>query len=283
MAAASSGAYLESLFGLEGKVAVVTGGGGLIGSEFCRGLARVGARVGVLGRSEAAVSAVAEGIRQEGGDALALTADVLQDESLEQTRQRVLAEFGQVDILVNTAGGPALPSSRLTPDTPLFGSPTFREGTRAVIELNLLGTLLPIFAFGDAVAEGASGVIVNVSSGSARHVSSGVMGYSAAKAGVEQLTRWLAVEVGRRYQGRVRVNAISPGFTVGPKNRDRFFLADGSPNERTAAVIGRIPVGRLGEPADLVPALLMLCAPASAYVSGVVIPVDGGHGLDTGV
>jgi NAD(P)-dependent dehydrogenase (short-subunit alcohol dehydrogenase family) len=204
------GEYLEDLFGLKGKVAVVTGGGGLIGAEFCRALSRAGASVSVLGRTGSTCDAVAAEIQAAGGKAVSITVDVLDVESLDRARKRVVDELGPADILVNAAGGPSLPGARLMPEEPLFGA-TFRDGTRKVIELNLVGTVLPIFAFGDDLMSGAGGVIVNVSSGSARHVSPGVMGYSAAKAGVEQLTRWLAVEAARRSGGRVRVNAISPG------------------------------------------------------------------------
>ena len=213
-----------------------------------------------------------------GGSALPITVDVLDVDSLDRARKRVVNELGSADILVNAAGGPSVAGARLMPDEPLFGA-TFRDGTRNVIELNLLGTVLPIFAFGDDLMSGAGGVIVNVSSGSARHVSPGVMGYSAAKAGVEQLTRWLAVEAARRSDGRVRVNAISPGYTIGKRNRDRYYNSDGSPSPRAVTLMASIPAGRLGEPADLVPALLWLCGPASAYVNGVVVAVDGGHGL----
>jgi NAD(P)-dependent dehydrogenase (short-subunit alcohol dehydrogenase family) len=275
---ADAGAYLARLFGLGGKVAVVTGGGGLIGAELCRGLALAGASVAVLGRTPASCEAVAAEVRAAGGMALAVTADVLDFESVENARSRITSELGPAGILVNCAGGPSLPGARLAPDQPLFGA-AFLKGTRDVIELNLLGTVLPIFAFGDDLMSGGAGVVVNISSGSARHVSPGVMGYSAAKAGVEQLTRWLAVEMARRSGGLVRVNAISPGFTVGGRNRARYFKPDGSPNERALEIIARIPVGRFGQPADLLPALLWLCAPASSYVNGVVVPVDGGHGL----
>lgn len=277
--AGRSSSYLETLFGLGGKVAVVTGGGGLIGAEFCRGLAHAGASVAVLGRTAASCEAVASEINAAGGKAIAVQVDILDTLSLDRARERVVEQLGTADILVNCAGGPSVPGARLMPDERLF-SASFREGTRNVIDLNLLGTVLPIFAFGDDLMAGAGGVIVNVSSGSARHVSPGVMGYSAAKAGVEQLTRWLAVETARRSDGRVRVNAISPGYTIGQKNRDRYYNQDGTPTERTAALMGRIPIGRLGTPADLLPALLWLCAPASSYVNGVVVAVDGGHGLD---
>jgi NAD(P)-dependent dehydrogenase (short-subunit alcohol dehydrogenase family) len=276
-------AYLDELFGLTGRAAVVTGGGGTIGSGLCLGLARAGARVAVLGRTEKTCAAVADAIRSEGGEALAVVADIVDESSLRRARDAVATAFGRLDILVNNAGGPAATTSRVLPETRLFDNPELAAGTRAVIELNLLGPILTTFAFGDLLAEGEGGVIVNTSSNSARNVSAGVLGYSAAKAGLEHVTRWLAVETAHRYGGRVRVNAIAPGFTAGRQNRSRYFEPDGSPTERTRAAIARIPAGRIGTPEDLVPALLFLCAPASSYVTGQVLAVDGGHGLDTGV
>jgi NAD(P)-dependent dehydrogenase (short-subunit alcohol dehydrogenase family) len=274
--------YLERVFGLRGRVAVVTGGYGLIGAALCRGLAGAGASVVVVGRREDACATLAAEISGGGGGALGVAADVLDTPQLEAARARVMARFDRVDILVNCAGGPAHPASRLQPGQPLFNA-EFREATKQVVDLNLMGTLLPIFAFGDQLAAGEGGVIVNTSSGAARQVSPGVMGYSAAKAGVEQLTRWLAVETAQRYQGRVRVNAIAPGYVVGGKNRPRFYNEDGSLTEAGAAIRAHIPAGRFGEPDDLVPPLLMLCAPGSGYVTGVVVPVNGGFALAPGV
>jgi NAD(P)-dependent dehydrogenase (short-subunit alcohol dehydrogenase family) len=275
-------AYLEQIFGLTGRVAVVTGGYGLIGSALCRGLAAAGAAVVVVGRDPQACAALAEEITASGGEALGAPADVLDAAALDAARDAVVNRFGGVDILVNCAGGGGSPAARLQPDQPLF-DPAFREATRHVIELNLMGTVLPTFAFGDRLAAAEAGAIVNVSSGAARAVSPGVMGYSAAKAGVEQLTRWLAVESARRYNGRVRVNAIQPGYVVGGKNRSRFYNDDGSLTATGEAVTAHIPAGRFGEPGDLVPALLMLCSPAAGYVTGIVVPVNGGFALAPGV
>jgi NAD(P)-dependent dehydrogenase (short-subunit alcohol dehydrogenase family) len=278
----SSGQYLEGLFGLGDKVAIVTGGYGLIGSAFCRALAAAGAGVVVLGRRLDAAEAVAAGIEADGGRALAVGADVLDSSQLEAARDRVRARFGRLDILVNCVGGSPSPAARLLPDQPLFNA-EFREATKLVVDLNLMGAVLPTFAFGDALAESGGGVIVNISSAAATHVSPGVMGYSAAKAGVEQLTRWLAVETARRYQGQVRVNAIAPGYVVGGKNRSRFYNEDGSLTDLGEVVQTHIPAGRFGVPEDLVPALLMLCGPASGYITGVVVSVNGGFALAPGV
>lgn len=274
--------HLERLFGLTGKVAVVTGGYGLIGAALSRGLAAAGASVAVLGRREEACAELAAEIGRGGGRALGVAADVLDSGQLEAARDTIVGGLGGVDILVNCAGGPAHPASRLQPSQPLFGA-SFREATRLVIDLNLMGTILPLFAFGEQLAAGSGGAVVNVSSAAARHVSPGVMGYSAAKAGVEQLTRWLAVETAQRFQGRVRVNAIEPGYIVGGKNRRRFYDEEGTLTEAGAAIRARIPAGRFGTPEDLVAPLLVLCGPAGGYVTGAVLPVNGGFGLAPGV
>jgi NAD(P)-dependent dehydrogenase (short-subunit alcohol dehydrogenase family) len=279
----SSPEYFERVFGLAGKVAVVTGGYGLIGSAFSRGLAAAGAGVAVLGHREEACAVVATEIKAAGGRALAAGADVLDSSQLEAARERILAEFGRLDILVNCVGGSAAwPAARLTSEQALFNS-AFREATKHVVDLNLMGTILPTFAFGDALAASGGGVIVNISSAAASHVSPGVMGYSAAKAGIEQLTRWLAVETARRFRGQVRVNAIAPGYIVGGKNRARFYNENGTLTDLAKTIQAQIPAGRFGAPEDLVPALLMLCAPTSAYLTGVVVPVNGGFALAPGV
>jgi len=277
-----SSEYLDRVFGLQGKVAVVTGGYGLIGSALCRGLAAAGAAIVVLGRREAASKELATTIERQGGHALGVGADVVDSAQLETARDLVESQLGRIDILVNCAGGLASPTSRLQPTQPLFNA-DFREATKLVVDLNLMGTVLPTFAFGDQLAAADGGVIVNISSGAARQVSPGVMGYSAAKAGVEQLTRWLAVETAQRYHGRLRVNAIAPGYIVGGENRSRFINEQGSLTEAGAMILAHIPVGRFGEPEDLVPPLLMLCSPASGYVTGVVVPVNGGFALAPGV
>jgi NAD(P)-dependent dehydrogenase (short-subunit alcohol dehydrogenase family) len=276
-----SGDYLESVFGLAGKVAIVTGGNGLIGSGLCRGLASAGAGVAVLGRRLDACEEVARQIEAGGGRALGVGADVLDVGQLDAARERIVGHFGRIDILVNCVGGSPSPAARVLPDQPLFNA-AFREATRLVVDMNLVASVNSTFAFGDAIAV-AGGVVVNISSAAATHVSPGVMGYSAAKAGLEQLTRWLAVEAAHRYGGRMRVNAIAPGYVVGGKNRPRFIKDDGTLTELGADVQAHIPAGRFGSPEDLVPALLMLCSPASGYVTGVIVSVNGGFALAPGV
>jgi NAD(P)-dependent dehydrogenase (short-subunit alcohol dehydrogenase family) len=272
-------ASLERLFSLSGKVAVVTGATGVLGGAMARGLARVGARVGVLGRREERAEEVAREILGSGGEAMPLPADVLNEERLRAAREAVLDRWGQMDILVNAAGG-NVPGATLSGDATIFDLP--REAFGEVFDLNLVGTLLPIQIFGEAMTRETGGCIVNVSSMAAVRVITRVAGYSAAKAAVENLTRWLAVDLARRY-GNIRVNAVAPGFFLGEQNRALLVNEDGNLTERGRAIIEHTPVGRFGEPEELTGTVIWLCSPAANFVNGVVVPVDGGFSAFSGV
>lgn len=278
---------LTQLFSLEGQVAVVTGGTGVLGGAMVRGLAGAGARVGVLGRrrerAEEVVAAVAEG----GGEGLALPADVLDKAQLAGALESVLARWGRIDILVNAAGG-NVPAATLTDDTTVFDLP--QDAFRQVFDLNLLGTLLPTQVFGAAMArresaDGAAprGSVVNISSMAAQRTLTRVIGYSAAKAAVDNFTRWMATELARRYGGGLRVNAIAPGFFVGDQNRALLLNPDGGLTARGQTIVDHTPAGRFGEPDELVSTLLWLCSPGASFVNGVVVPVDGGFSAFSGV
>ena len=269
----------ESLFSLAGKVAVVTGATGVLGGAMARGLARVGARVGVLGRREERAEAVVREILGSGGEAMPLLADVLNEERLRAAREAVLDRWGRMDILVNAAGG-NVPGATLSDDATIFDLP--REAFGEVFDLNLVGTLLPIQVFGEAMTRETGGCIVNFSSMAAGRVITRVAGYSAAKAAVENLTRWLAVDLARRY-GNIRVNAVAPGFFLGEQNRALLVNEDGSLTERGRAIIEHTPAGRFGEPDELTGTVIWLCSPASNFVNGVVVPVDGGFSAFSGV
>ena len=271
---------LEDLFSLEGRVAIVTGATGVLGGEMARGLARAGARVGVLGRREERAKEVAREISGVGGEAVALPANVLDEGQLRDARDTVLGRWGSVDILVNAAGG-NVPGATLSGDATIFD--LSREAFGEVFDLNLVGTLLPIQVFGEAMARGAAGCIVNVSSMAAARAITRVAGYSAAKAAVENLTRWLAVDLAQRYGDAMRVNAIAPGFFIGEQNRAMLTEEDGSLTERGRTIIQHTPAGRFGEPEELVGTIVWLCSPAAGFVSGVVVPVDGGFGAFSGV
>jgi NAD(P)-dependent dehydrogenase (short-subunit alcohol dehydrogenase family) len=276
----------ETLFSLQGRVAIVTGATGVLGGAMARGLARAGARVGILGRREERAQALADKITEEGGNALPLSADVLEKDQLMTARRATLERWGRIDILVNAAGGNS-PAATVEDGAKVLALPV--EAFREVLDLNLLGTLLPIQVFGEAMTngarpEGAEGCVVNISSMAAQKPLTKVVGYSAAKAAVENLTRWLAVEFAHnKYGAGIRVNAIAPGFFLGEQNRAMLLNEDSSLTERGEEIIGHTPAGRFGEPEELVGTLIWLCSPAAKFVTGIVVPVDGGFSAFSGV
>jgi NAD(P)-dependent dehydrogenase (short-subunit alcohol dehydrogenase family) len=265
-------------YGLDGAVAVVTGGSGALGSAMAAGLAAAGARVAILGRSAERAERTAAAIASAGGEATALSADVLVREELVAARASLLERWGRVDVLVNAAGG-NVPGATLEVGESVFDLP--EDAFSEVVDLNLVGTLLPIQVLGAAM-EG-EGAIVNVSSMAARRAITRVVGYSAAKAAVESLTRWLAVELARSIGPGLRVNAIAPGFFVGEQNRRLLLEPDGALTERGRAIVERTPMGRFGDADELVSTVVWLCGPGAAFVTGVVVPVDGGFGAFSGV
>ena len=269
---------MSELFSLDGRVAVVTGASGALGGAMARGLAHAGARVGLLARRRERVEALAEEI---GADALPLVADVLEREQLEAARAELLDRWGAVHVLVNGAGG-NVAEATTTEERSIFDLP---EGPlREALDLNFFGTLLPTQVFGQAMAE-ADGdrCIVNVSSMAVDRALTRVVGYSAGKAAAENLTRWLAVEAAKRYGAELRVNAVAPGFFLGEQNRAMLVGEDGELTERGRAIVDKTPAGRFGEPEELVGTVVYLCSPAAAFVTGVVVPVDGGFSAFGGV
>jgi NAD(P)-dependent dehydrogenase (short-subunit alcohol dehydrogenase family) len=256
---------LERWFGLDDQVAIVTGGTGALGSAMAAGLTAAGARVAVLARRAPEV---------DDSDRLGLSADVLRRDELIAARDRVLERWGKVDILVNAAGG-NVPGATLDPGERVFDLSD--EAFRDVVDLNLVGTLLPTQVFGAVMEDGGS--IVNVSSMAAARAITRVVGYSAAKAAVENLTRWLAVELAPA----IRVNAIAPGFFVGEQNRGLLLGDDGELTERGRTIVERTPARRFGEADELVGTLVWLCGPGAGFVTGAVVPVDGGFGAFAGV
>lgn len=270
----------NDLFDLTGRVAIVTGGTGVLGGAMARGLAAAGAKVAVVGRNAVNAEAVAGAITEAGGTGVATPADVLDQAQLEAVRDRVLGRWGRIDVLVNAAGG-NMPGATLGPERTFFDLD--QAAMRQVMDLNLMGTLLPTQTFGRAMADAGRGSIVNISSMAALRAITRVAGYSAAKAGVDNLTRWLAVEFGRQYGGGVRVNAIAPGFFIGEQNRRLLTEEDGSLTARGQTVIDHTPLGRFGEADELLGTLVWLCSDASRFVTGVVVPVDGGFSAFSGV
>lgn len=273
--------YLQSLFGLSGRVAVVTGGGGVLCGGMSRALGRTGANVAVLDLAREAAQAVADEIREGGGTAIAVQCDVLDRASIEAAAETVLGAFGAADILINGAGGNKRQATTST-DLSFFDLPA--DAIQWVFNLNFVGTLLPSQVFGRRMAEEGEGVVLNVSSMNAFRPLTRIPAYSAAKAAVSNFTQWLAVHMAQEYSPSIRVNALAPGFFLTDQNR--FLLTD--PNsqeltERGRTIIDHTPMGRFGAPADLVGAALWLLSSASAFVTGIVVPVDGGFSAFSGV
>jgi len=273
--------YLEELFSLEDKVAVVTGGGGVLCGAISRALGRVGVKVAVLDLMPEAAQKVADDVVAAGGEALAVRCDVLDKASLEAARDAVLARFGRVDILINGAGGNK-EQATTSPDLSFFDLPA--EVVQWVFNLNFVGTLLPCQVFGKIMAEQEEGIILNVSSMNAFRPLTRIPAYSAAKAAVSNFTQWLAVHMSQEYSPHIRVNAIAPGFFLTEQNR--FLLTDertGELTPRGQTIIDHTPMGRFGDPEDLIGTVLWLLSPGAAFVHGVVLPVDGGFSAFSGV
>jgi len=273
--------YLEHLFGLAGKVAVVTGGGGVLCGAMSRALGRVGVKVAVLDLSLEAAQKVAGTIRSAGGQALAVQCDVLNKASMEQACDTVLGQFGRVDILINGAGGNRKRATT-SPDLAFFDLPA--DAIQWVFSLNFIGTLLPSQVFGRLMAEQEHGVILNVSSMNAFRPLTRIPAYLAAKAAVSNFTQWLAVHMAQEYSPRIRVNAIAPGFFLTEQNR--FLLTDEQTGELTLrgkTIIAHTPMGHFSDPEDLIGTVLWLLSLGAKFVTGIVVPVDGGFPAFSGV
>ncbi len=276
-----SSRYLSELFALEGKVAVVTGGGGVLCGVMSRALGRVGTRVAVLDLFLEAAQKVADEIVAAGGEAVAVRCDVLDRAGVEAAAEHVQAAYGRVDILVNGAGGnkkEATTGGALS----FFDLPT--DAVQWVFNLNFLGTLLPSQVFGQLMAEQGEGVILNLSSMNAFRPLTRIPAYSAAKAAVSNFTQWLAVHMAQEYSPTIRVNAIAPGFFLTEQNR--FLLTDaktGDVTPRGKTILAHTPMDRFGTPEELIGTTLWLLSPASGFVTGIVVPVDGGFNAFGGV
>jgi NAD(P)-dependent dehydrogenase (short-subunit alcohol dehydrogenase family) len=272
---------LDRPFDFTSKVAVITGGGGVLCSVLARALAQCGANVVLLDINLPAAEKVADEIRTQGGQAIAIQADVLDKESLLTAAQQVTEALGHIDILINGAGGnkkEATTSDELS----FFDLPA--DAIRWVFDLNFMGTLLPSQIFGRHMVKQGSGCIINISSMAAFRPLTRTVAYSPAKAAVSNFTQWLAVHISQNYSDRIRVNAIAPGFFLTEQNR--FLLVDeqtGELTERGQAIIDHTPIGRFGDPEDLIGAVLWLLSDGASFMHGAVIPIDGGFSAFSGV
>ncbi len=275
---------LKSLYNFSDRTVLVTGGAGVLAVEMVRALAGCNANVVVLSRNLEQGVKVVEEINANSagkGRVLYVPGDVLLTEALQRANETIQAEFGAVDILINAAGGNH-PQATTSPDLSFFDLPL--DTLRHVGDLNLLGTILPCQVFGRGMAERGEGVILNVSSMNAYRPLTRIPVYSASKAAVTNFTQWLAVHMAQNYSPRIRVNAIAPGFFITDQNR--FLLTDKDTGDYTArgkSVIAHTPMNRFGTPEDLLGATMWLISPAAAFVTGAVIPIDGGFSAFSGV
>ncbi len=272
---------LSKMYDLTGKTVVITGGAGILGGEIACGLVGCNANVAIMDRDPALADRFMDRLKSSVGRAIVVYGDVLNPEVLSKSAESIVHEFGQVDYLINAAGGNH-PKASTSAETSFFDLPP--DALRWVFDLNILGTMLPCQVFGKHMAERGEGGIVNISSMNAFRPLTRSAAYSAAKAGVSNFTQWLAVHMAQEYSPKIRVNAIAPGFFITAQNR--FLLTEEKTGELTArgkAVIDHTPMGRFGEPEDLLGTVMWLLSPASAFVTGIVVPIDGGFSAYSGV
>jgi len=271
---------MSDKFSLEGKVIVVTGGTGILGNSFVNGIVDAGGTVVILGRNEAVGNERADAINKKGGKALAVVADVLNQDDLVAARDKILKAFGHIDGLVNGAGG-NMPQGVLQPDEDIFKMNL--DGMKQVMDLNLWGTLLPTQIFGEAITKTGKGSIVNISSMNSKRAVTKVIGYNMGKAAMDCYNQWFAVELANRYGDTIRMNALAPGFFLTEQNRNLLTKPEGGYTPRGEAVIRNTPFKRFGHPDELIGALVWLLSDASAFVTGSMICVDGGFSIFSGV
>ncbi len=269
-----------NLFDINDKVAVVTGGSGTLGGSISKYLASNGVKVVVIGRTQENVDSRLNKIIKDGGEGIGLVVDVLNIEELREARKIILEKWGKIDILINTAGG-NLPGATLTEEQTVFD---MKVGDfNRVTDLNLNGTVYPCLVFGKVMSEQGSGSIVNISSMATMSSITRVPGYSVAKSGVEIFTKWLAMEMATKFSDKIRVNAIAPGFFISTQNKKVLLNEDGSYTERSEKVIAKTPMGRFGDISELNGSVHYLCSDAGSFVTGTIIPVDGGFSSFSGV
>lgn len=265
-----------SVFDIKDQVVVITGGTGVLGREIGTYLAHEGARVVLLGRRQDVGEALAEGIRAQGGDAAFYVCDVTDMEMVNGVRDQIVDRYGRVDALLNAAGG-NMPGATIPPGKTLFDVQV--EEFERVLNVNLTGTLIPTQAFLKPMTEAGHGSIVNFSSMAAFRPLTRVMGYAAAKAGISNLTAFLANEVATKFSPSIRVNAIAPGFFLTDQNRALLTNPDGTLTERGQDVIRQTPFKRFGKPEELCGTIQYLISQASTFVTGTVAIVDGGFNI----
>ena len=267
-------------FDLKNKVAVITGGGGALGGCIAQSLSQSGVKIAILDLTQESAQKTVDTIKKDGGSAIGFAANVLSEKSIGAISKEIIQRWGRVDILLNAAGG-NMPGATIGVDQTIFD--LSMDDFKKVTELNLNGSVIPSLIFGKIMADQESGSIINYSSMSVDRVITRVVGYSASKAGIENFTRWMAVEMALKFGPGLRVNAIAPGFFVGNQNRRLLLNEDGSYTERGDTIIRNTPMKRFGEAQELNGAIHFLCSDAAKFITGVVLPIDGGFSAFSGV
>ena len=270
----------SKLFDITDKCIAITGGAGVLCGQMTRSLADAGASVAILDYNLAGAREVCDQIAAGGAKAFAIECNVLETNSVEQAVGQAIEQLGRIDVLVNGAGGNKREATCVPPET-FFDLDA--EAIRWVFELNCMGTILPSQAVGKHMAQRGAGVIINISSMCAFTPLTRIAAYSAAKAAVSNFTQWLAVNLAQNHSADIRVNAIAPGFFLTEQNRFLLTGEDGAPTHRGQQIIDHTPMGRYGQAEELVGTLIWLISDAAKFVTGIVVPVDGGFSAYCGV
>ncbi len=267
-------------FNVVGKVVVITGGSGTLGGSIAEHLIQHGCKIVVIGFREESVLAKLKDLAKYGGDPLGLAVDVTKESQLTVAKKKILDRWGRIDVLINAAGG-NLPGATVPPGKTIFDVSI--QDLQSVIDLNMMGSVVPSLIFGKVMAEQKNGSIINVSSMAADRALTRVFGYALAKSGIDMLTKWMATELALKFEGNIRVNAIAPGFFIGNQNRKLLTNDDGSFTDRGKTIIDNTPMRRFGDITELNGAVHYLCSDASSFVTGTIFPIDGGFSAFSGV
>ncbi|RXG27632.1 SDR family oxidoreductase [Leeuwenhoekiella marinoflava] len=271
---------MKSLISVENKIIVISGATGVLGESMTRSLAKAGAHVVILGRTKTKVDNLVEALKQEGFQASGVLADVTSKETLIAAKSEIEDHLGYIDVLINAAGG-NMPGALILPEQSLADADV--EEMRKVMDLNYTGTFLPTQVFLPLLEKSKTGSVLNISSVAAHLPLTRVMGYASAKAAIENLTQFLAVEFAQKQENPIRVNALAPGFFLTEQNRDLLTNKDGSLTNRGEKIIDHTPLGKFGNPEDLSGAIHWLCSDSASFVTGTVVTVDGGFKAFAGV
>lgn len=269
-----------NLFNVKDKVILITGGGGVLGGQMAEYLLGNGATIAILDYKKEIVDAAITNLRKVSENVAGFVCNVLEEDSLKDVSNQVISKYGKMDVLINAAGG-NMPGATIGPDQNIFDVKI--DDFKKVVDLNLFGSILPSLVFGKEMTKNKEGVIINISSMTAQSAITRVVGYSASKAAIDNYTKWLSVELASKFGDGMRVNAIAPGFFIGNQNRDLLLNKDGSYTDRGNTIIENTPMKRFGEAEELNGSIHFLCSEASKFVTGVVVPIDGGFSAFSGV